>query len=128
MRIRTYQPGDESDQARIYNEAAGSLPAFKPASPEEILRRYQADDAGPGSRFYAEIDGEVVGYAVFCSNGRVNFPWCLPGAEIVRVPLLDALFAEMGRRGLQEAWAAYRSDWSTVLDFFKDHAFSRNGR
>lgn len=123
MRIRTYQPGDEHAQARIYNEAAGSLPAFKPAAPEEIARRYEGDDAGPGSRFYAEIDGEVVGYAVFCTNGRVSYPWCLPGAEIVRVPLLDAVLAEMGSRGLPEAWAAYRSDWSAVLEFFKGHAF-----
>ena len=33
MLIRTYQPGDEQAQARIYNAAAGSLPAFKPADP-----------------------------------------------------------------------------------------------
>ena len=39
MQIRSYQPGDELAQARIYNVAAGSLPGFKPAKPEEIARR-----------------------------------------------------------------------------------------
>jgi hypothetical protein len=123
MRIRTYQPGDEQAQARIYNSAAGSLPAFKPASADEIARRYQGDDTDPGSRLYAVIDEEVVGYAVFCENGRVSYPWCLPGADEVREALLGGLLDEMGRRGLPEAWAAYRADWSTVLDFFKGQAF-----
>jgi hypothetical protein len=123
MRIRTYQPGDEQAQARIYNTAGGSLPAFKPADPEEIARRYQGDDTDPGSRLYAEVDGEVVGYAVFCGNGRVSYPWCLPEAVEAREPLLDAVLAEMGRRGLPEAWAAYRADWSAVLEFFRGEAF-----
>src|SRR5947209_5276375 len=123
MLIRTYQPGDEQAQALIYNTAAGSLPAFKPASAEEIARRYQRDDAGPGSRFYAVIERDVVGYAVFCGNGRVSYPWCLPRAEGAREALLGAVLAEMGRRGLPEAWAAYRADWSAILDFFKDQAF-----
>src|SRR5215469_11087006 len=98
MLIRTYQPGDEQAQARIFNAAAGPLPACKPAIPDEITRRYQGDDADPGTRFYALIDDEVVGYAVFCANGRVSYPWCLPGAEVVREPLLDAVLGEMGRR------------------------------
>ncbi len=122
MVIRTYQPGDEQAQARIYNTAAGTLPAFKPASPEEIVRRYEGDD-DPGSRFYAEVDGDVVGYAVACASGRISYPWCLPGAEAVREPLLSAVLLEMGRRGLGEAWATYRADWSAVLDFLRDHGF-----
>ena len=122
MVIRTYQPGDEQAQARIYNTAAGTLPAFKPASPEEIARRYEGDD-DPGSRFYAEVDGDVVGYAVACASGRISYPWCLPGAEAVREPLLSAVLLEMGRRGLGEAWATYRADWSAVLDFLRDHGF-----
>src|SRR5262245_40520910 len=60
MRIRTYQPGDEQPQALIYNAAAVSLPAFKPASADEIARRYERDDTDPGSRFYAVLDDEVV--------------------------------------------------------------------
>jgi hypothetical protein len=123
MLIRMYQPGDEQAQTRIYNTAAGTLPAFKPSSADEILRRYQGDDADPRSRFYAVVDDEVVGYAVFCASGRVSYPWCLPGDEGAREPLLDAVLEEMGRRGMPEAWAAYRADWSAVLDFFKANAF-----
>src|SRR6185437_130666 len=119
MRIRTYQPGDEQAQARIYNAAAGSLPAFKPASADEIARRYQGDDTDPGSRFYAVIDDEVMGYAVFCGNGRVSYPWCLPGPDEAREALLAAVLGEMARRDLPEAWAAYRADWTVVLDFFR---------
>jgi hypothetical protein len=122
MLIRNYQPGDEQAQARIYNAVAGALPAFKPASADEIARRYLGDE-DPGSRFYGVIDDQVVGYAVFCANGRVSYPWCLPGAEAAREPLMEALLDGMRRRGLAEAWAAYRADWSTVLHFFEDHGF-----
>ena len=125
MLIRTYQPGDEQAQARIYNAVAGSLPAFKPADPDEIVRRYQGDDADPGRASMPIVDDEVVGYAVFCANGRISYPWCLPGSEAVREPLLDAVLGEMARRAMPEAWAAYRADWSAVLDFFKAHALPR---
>ena len=79
MQIRSYQPGDELAQARIYNVAAGSLPGFKPAKPEEITRRLHAGDADPQTMFYATENSEVVGYAVFGPNGRVSFPWCFAG-------------------------------------------------
>ena len=125
MPIRTYQNGDEHAQARIYNAAAGSLPGFKPTKPEEIARRYQGADADPGSRYYATLGGEVVGYALFSTNGRISYPWCLPGSESMRKPLFDAVLTEMRRRGLPEAWAAYRADWSPVLDFLRDHDFRR---
>ena len=118
-----YQPGDEQAQAHIYNTAAGSLPAFKPATPDEIARRSQGADADPGSRVYAVEDGEILGYAVFCANGRISYPWCLPGAEDVREPLLQAVLNEMKHRGMPEAWAAYRADWSGVLDFLRSHGF-----
>jgi len=124
MPIRSYQTGDEHAQARIYNAAAGSLPGFKPATAEEIMRRSQSADPDPGSRCYATENGEVVGYAVFGSNGRVSYPWCLPGSEAVREPLLDAVLAGMRERGLPEAWAAYRGDWSPVLDFLRQHDFT----
>jgi hypothetical protein len=123
MLIRTYRPGDEQAQARVYNAAAGTLPASKPASPEEIARRYEGDVDDPGSRYYAEVDGEVVGYAVFCASGRISYPWCLPGAEDVREPLLAAVLLEMNRRGMPEAWATYRADWSAVLEFLRVHGF-----
>src|SRR3954469_22690263 len=114
MRIRTYQPGDEVAQAAIYNAAAGPLPRFKPATADEIARRYRSAEADLGTKFYA-VDGErIVGYAVFDPNGRVSYPWCLEGSESARDPLLDAVLAAMSERGLPEARAAYRADWSPV--------------
>jgi hypothetical protein len=123
MTIRSYKPGDEHAQARIYNAATASLPGFKPATAQEIARRYQAADSDPQTKFYAEENGEVVGYAVFSSNGRVSCPWCLPGTDAVREPLLAAVCAQMGNRGFTEAWAAYRADWVPVLDFLSEHGF-----
>src|SRR5215469_13392834 len=123
MPIRSYQPGDEQAQASIYNAAAGVLPGFKPAKVEEISRRYQAADFDPESRFYAVENGEIVGYAVFGENGRISYPWCLPDAENWREPLLDAVRAEMKKRRLPEAWAAYRIDWSSVLGFLQTQGF-----
>ena len=35
MTIRTFQPGDDVAQVGIYNEAAGDLPKFKPATLDE---------------------------------------------------------------------------------------------
>ncbi|HKI16385.1 MAG TPA: hypothetical protein VKA15_00815 [Isosphaeraceae bacterium] len=123
MPIRLYEPGDEDQQASIYNTAAGSLPGFKPAKAEEISRRYQAADFDPGSRFYAVENGEVVGYSVFGENGRISYPWCLAGAEAWRERLLEAVLAEMGNRSHSEAWAAYRADWSPVLEFLGEQGF-----
>ncbi|MCA1684790.1 MAG: hypothetical protein LC745_02150 [Planctomycetia bacterium] len=125
MRIRPYEPGDEEAQARVFNAAAGALPAFKPATAGEIARRYGTVDPDPASRLYAVDDatGAVVGYALFHPNGRVSYPWCLPGAEEARGPLLDALSAEMAGRGFVEAWAAYRADWSPVLEFLRGRGF-----
>jgi hypothetical protein len=125
MPIRHYQPGDEAAQAAIYNRAAASLPAFKPATPEEIARRYRSSDPDPESKFYAVEDGQVVGYAVLNPNGRISYPWCLPGAEGYREPLLEAVVHPLARRGCREAWVAYRDDWTPVLDFFRDHGFVR---
>jgi hypothetical protein len=125
MPIRLYQPGDEHSQARIYNAAAGSLPGFKPATAEEINRRTRSADPDQGSRFYATQNGEVVGYAVFGSNGRLSYPWCLPGSETLREPLLEAVLTEMSKRGLRETWAAYRGDWTPVLEFLRQHDFSQ---
>lgn len=125
MAIRHYQPGDEAAQAEIYNRAAGVLPAFKPATPEEIGRRYRTADPDPASKFYSVADGRVVGYAVLNPNGRISYPWCLPEAEGQRAPLLEAVLEALARRGCREAWVAYRDDWTPVLDFFRDHGFSR---
>jgi len=125
MLIRNYQPGDEQGQAEIYNTAAGQLPKFKPASAEEIARRYRTADPDPTSKFYAVANGRIVGYAVFNPNGRISYPWCLPDAADARPPLLDAVLAGLRKRGCCEAWATYRADWSAILDFFRNHNFAQ---
>jgi hypothetical protein len=123
MTIRPYQSGDEAAQVAIYNASAAALPGFKPANVDEVVRRYRTVDADLASKFYAVEGGEVVGYAVSSANGRVSYPWCRSGAEGVRAPLLGTVLAALRERGLDEAWAAYRSDWGPVLAFFQDHAF-----
>ncbi len=123
MPIRAFQPGDESAQARIYNLAAGPLPGFKPATADEIVRRHATARPELGSRYYAVEGGEIVGYAGFGSNGRLSYPWCLPGAEASREPLLQTVLAAMKERRVREAWAAYRADWSPVLEFLRSHQF-----
>lgn len=125
MKIRTYQPGDEAAQVAIYNEAAGSLPKFKPASAEEVERRCRAADFDPATRFYAEDGGQIVGYATFQENGRVNFPWCRKGCESAATLLFESVVQAMTARGLPLAFAAYRGDWPDVLAFFERHGFHK---
>lgn len=119
MEIRPYRAGDEVAQAEVYNVAAGPLPAFKPATADEIRRRGGAD------RLFAVDHGRVIGYAAFNLNGRISFPWCLPDFGHARGPLLDALLAEMARSGHAVAWTTYRPDWDAVLGFFEQHGFAR---
>ncbi|WP_406700413.1 hypothetical protein V5E97_16525 [Singulisphaera sp. Ch08] len=116
MVIRQYQPGDEEAQARIYNDVAGRLPNFKPATAAEIARRHQVSGSLATSTFYAVEAGEIVGYAVFDLNGRISYPWCLPGHESAQRPLLETVLGAMKGLGLPTAWAAYRADWTGVLD------------
>jgi hypothetical protein len=125
MTIRTFQPGDDAALVSIYNEAAGALPKFKPATLDEIRRRCRAPDFDPGTRFFAVADGRPVGYATFHGNGRVSFPWCRPGHEALAEPLFDAVLAAMRARGLPRAFAAYRADWTGPGDFFTAHGFRR---
>src|SRR5436309_599973 len=117
MNLRTYRPGDEQAQAEIYNEAAGALPKFKAATPEEVRRRCQAPDFDPTSRWYAEEGGQVIGYVAWHGNGRVSFPWCRPGHEGAAEGLLEQALDAMRRRGLRSAFAAYRADWPGPRDF-----------
>ena len=123
MQIRIYQPGDEGAQAEVYNVAAGTYPRFKPATAGEVTRRCQAPDFDPGTRFYAEENGEVVAYAAFLPNGRVNYPWCLPGHESAREPLFDRVLQALKQRGVAKAFAAYRADWLEPLGFLRRKGF-----
>lgn len=123
MTLRTFQAGDEAAQVAIYNAAAASLPRFKPASVDEVRRRVAATDFDPASRLYAVADGEPVGYATFSDSGRVGYPWCRPGFESHAGPLFDAVLAALRSRGVTAAWAAYRTDWKPVGDFFAARGF-----
>jgi hypothetical protein len=124
MKIRNFQPGDESAQVEVYNTAAAVLPKFKPATTAEVHRRVQARDFDPGQRFYAVEGGRVVGYCVFCANGRVSHPWCLPGYEHTVEPLFHQVLAAAEKSGLRKVFAAYRGDWPAVHNFFQAHGFA----
>ena len=125
MTIRAYQAGDDVAQVSIYNEAAGELPKFKPATLDEVRRRSRADDFDPTARFCALADGRPAGYATFQLNGRVSFPWCRKGCESLAEPLLEAVLAAMRARGMRRAWSAYRGDWQGQCDFFLAHGFGQ---
>ncbi len=125
MNIRFFQPGDESTQIAIYNTVAGSLPGFKPATPEDITRRITARDFDRSTRLYAELKGQVVGYCSWHSNGRVGYPWCLPGHEIAAQPLLDAVLQAMRDRKIAHAFTAYRTDWTAQHSFLEAQGFKK---
>jgi hypothetical protein len=122
--IRTYKAGDEAMQVAIYNEVAAELPKFKPATVDDVSRRFQAKDFDASTRFYAEDGGRVVGYCSFhAGNGRVGYPWVLKGKEAQQEPLFQAVLTEMRNRGRKSAFAAYRADWPTITQFFQAHDF-----
>lgn len=124
MTIRHYQPGDETAQVAIYNAAAAEFPKFKPATAIEALRRIRVRDFDPTTRFYAEHDGQIVGYGVIHSTGRISYPWVLAGYESHREALFEAMLAGLRTRGIAKAWAAYRSDWTEVQDAFRGRGFA----
>jgi hypothetical protein len=123
MPIRTFQKGDEAAQVAIYNQAAAALPRFKPATGPEIQRRTTARDFDPTTRFYAEEGGQLVGYCLFQTNGRVSYPWCRPGYQHWAEPLFEKVVRAMRDRHYPLAFAAYRSDWRPICDFFVGHGF-----
>jgi hypothetical protein len=123
MQIRHYHPGDEHAQAEIFNAAAGPLPKFKPATAEEISRRYRLTDTDPKTKFYAVEDNQIIGYAVYSLNGRISYPWHRAGCEQACEPLLREVLAALRAHGLTQAWAAYRADWEPVQAFFRQHGF-----
>lgn len=124
MNIRTYQRGDETAQVDIYNTAGAALPKFKPATLPEVQRRVRARDFDPGQRWYAVEGKRVVGYCLVNANGRVSYPWCLPGFEAAAGPLFTKAMEVAKKRGLRKVFAAYRGDWPTVHDFFLRQGFA----
>ena len=123
--IRTFQPGDEAAQVAIYNEAAGALPKFKPASVPDVARRIAAPGFDPSLCFYAQDGGQVVAYALAHANGRVSYPWCRPGHQVAADALFEHMIQELRRRKIGTAFTAYRGDWPTVLDYFLGRRFRR---
>jgi hypothetical protein len=123
--IRTYGPDDDAAQVAIYNEAAGALPKFKPATLDDVKRRGRDPSFDLSARFVAEVDGRPVGYATYQANGRVSFPWCRKGHEALASPLLAHVLRTMKARGLTRAWVAYRADWPQPLEFFGRHGFEQ---
>jgi hypothetical protein len=125
VNIRPYERGDENAQVTIYNEAAGQLPRFKPATLDEVRRRLRAPDFDASMRLYAVEGGRVVGYATFHANGRISYPWCLPGQEAHAEPLLQAVLEALRKRGQRTAFAAYRNDWGPQREFLLRHGFAQ---
>jgi hypothetical protein len=121
--IRQYQPGDEQAQVALYNAAAGPMPKFKAATPQEVERRVRARDFDPTTRLYAEANGHVVGYCMIQPNGRVGYPWCAAGHEAQAPALLDAALAALRKRGVRQAFTAYRGDWPAINKFFLERGF-----
>ena len=91
--IRPFQPGDEFEQLNIYNTAAAALPKFKPATLPDIQRRTSARAFDSATRLFAIEKGKTVGYCSWQRNGRVGYPWCLPGFETAA----ESLFAQRTR-------------------------------
>lgn len=124
LQIRNFLPGDEEKQAAIWNIAAAGLPGFKPTTSEEVRRRTRAGDFDPALRFYAVANGEIVGYCSAQANGRIGFPWTLPGNDAATT-LLDAAVASCRARGMAKLFTAYRADWTAQNAFFEKHGFRK---
>ena len=124
LQIRNFQPGDEEKQAAIWNAAAAGLPGFKPTTVAEVRRRTSAKDFDPGTRFYALADGAVVGYCALQANGRIGYPWCLPGQNAAEA-LLEAAVNSCKARGIAKLFTAYRADWTAQSAFFEKNGFHK---
>ena len=113
MNIRTFQPGDETTQAALYNVAAFAFPGFKPSTADEVRRRTRVRGFDPATRFYAQDGGQVVGYCTLDpQQGRIGYPWCKKGFEAARPLLFEAAVQSARDRGMRSVFAAYRRDWA----------------
>lgn len=124
MNIRTFLPGDEVTQAGTFNAVAFALPGFKPATANDVRKRTRGRDFDATARFFAEVNGQVVGYCVLeLAQRRISFPWCKKGFESGAKPLLDTALASARARGLTSVFTAYRRDWEPVWRFFQENEF-----
>ncbi len=126
MSIRNYQPGDEGAQVAIYNEAASGLPAFKPATVDEIRRRTVSPKKDRTTRFFALENGAPVGYIACQTNGRVGYPWCRKGAEHHQEALLNHALEHLKSENRPRAFSALRGDWEPLAELLLNHGFEQN--
>ncbi len=126
MNIRTFQAGDEVAQAGLFNVAAFALAGFKPATADDVRRRTRSRGFDPTARFYAEENGQLLGYCTLePEQRRISFPWCKRGFEAAAVPLFDAALQSARTRGIKTLFAAYRRDWEPVSRFFAEQGFTQ---
>lgn len=126
VNIRPFQSGDERTQAALFNAAAFALPGFKPALEADVQKRVRARGFDPSSRFYAEENGQIVGYCVLePAQGRISYPWVKKGFEAAGATLFEAALTAARERGLTKLFAAYRKDWDPVLQFFEANGFAK---
>lgn len=123
MKIRTFQAGDEAHQVNIYNTAGASLPRFKPATVREVQQRARGRDFDAELRYFACEGDQPVAYCTGNSNGRVSYPWCLPGHEDCAGPLFQQVLEALRARGHKRVFAAYRPDWPSIHAFFEQQGF-----
>jgi len=123
--IRRIEPGDEPAQAVIYNQAAASLPGYKPTTSEEIRRRARDKDYVRDLSFIAMAGGETVGYCSVWPNGRTSYPWCLPGHEACQPLLFDAALQAARAFGLKSLFSAYRAEWTAQTGYLEGLGFRK---
>jgi L-amino acid N-acyltransferase YncA len=125
MLIRNCLPADVEHEAVVYNAAAARLPGFRPVTTEQIRRTVSSRTHEASSRICAEVDGRLVGYVSYEPTGRVNYPWCLPGHEMLAHQLFTTVLRTLADRKVSRAFAACRGDWENQVEFFKDHGFAK---
>jgi len=126
MNIRRFQPGDEIAQVGIYNEAAAELARFKPATLDEVRRRLRAPDFDPTTRLYATENNKPVAYLSWQTNGRISYPWHRKGHTEAADQLFQQGLETMRQAGVTQVFAAYRTEWTGIRDFFLGHGFAQN--
>jgi hypothetical protein len=126
VNIRNFRPGDEVTQAALFNVAANALPGFKAATGDEVMRRTRGRSFDSTTRFYADEQGQVVGYCTLePDQGRISYPWCKRGFESAALLLFEAALQAARARGIHSLFAAYRRDWEPVLKFFTENGFAQ---
>jgi hypothetical protein len=125
MIIRNCLPGEAEREAAVYNAVAAELPGFQPLSIDEVRRASSGRGFDPGTRLYAEENGQIVGVATFDPTGRVHPPWCLPGHERMGHQLLGSVLRGLADRKVTRAYVTCRADWADQIEFFEDHGFDK---